>query len=290
MKKTYLPFLWLLLLTACEKEIHDPAVFDTDQTIQPRSQKDDLTVCHYSDDEQTWRLINISKNAWAAHEAHGDVRLDDQDNDGFVPDNACGFGDMGDCDDNNAAVNPSVTEICDNGLDDDCDGDVDEADSDCPNIPDDGLLRVTLPDEKILMVHPTDNNSNITWGRHGTNILGLSDITSYAEVNNDFNGKDNTRAIVQHLLKDYNYGHYAAKLCDDLIAFGFDDWYLPAIGELNAMYDQLGPNGGSGDIPRGPYWSSTEANANRAWWVYFSDGSKVYYDKNTSVRCRCVRK
>jgi hypothetical protein len=40
---------------------------------------------------------------------------------GYVPDNT-------DCDDANAAVNPGITESCD-GLDDDCDGAVDE---DCP--------------------------------------------------------------------------------------------------------------------------------------------------------------
>jgi hypothetical protein len=36
-----------------------------------------------------------------------------------------------DCDDTRAAVNPDRVEVCDNGRDDDCDGDEDSADSDC---------------------------------------------------------------------------------------------------------------------------------------------------------------
>ena len=50
------------------------------------------------------------------------------DGDGDTFDAApCGL----DCDDGNALVNPGVAEICDDGIDNDCDGDVDCADADC---------------------------------------------------------------------------------------------------------------------------------------------------------------
>lgn len=52
---------------------------------------------------------------------------DDTDGDGFIALD-CG-GD--DCDDRDFLVNPAAAEVCDNGLDDDCDGSVDGADPDC---------------------------------------------------------------------------------------------------------------------------------------------------------------
>jgi len=48
----------------------------------------------------------------------------DSDNDGYT---TCG----GDCDDTDDSINPSVAEICDDGFDNDCDSDIDTADSDC---------------------------------------------------------------------------------------------------------------------------------------------------------------
>jgi len=85
---------------------------------------------------------------------------------------------------------------------------------------------------------------------------------------------------------------YAAKVCADLVAYGFDDWYLPAAGELNEMYKKLGPvaNGGSGQITSGFYWSSSEFNFDDAWVQVFADGVQLGGYKDVDVRCRCVRR
>jgi hypothetical protein len=107
------------------------------------------------------------------------------------------------------------------------------------------------------------------------------DITTTEAANMDFNGEANTTAIA---------GGYAAKVCADLVAYGFDDWYLPAAGELNEMYLKLGPIG-SGQITTGIYWSSSECDENFAWGQDFGDGGQQEsFLKFGEFQCRCVRR
>lgn len=194
----------------------------------------------------------------------------------------------GDCDLDIRVGNPdpcAVPEICDNGIDDDCDGDIDEDDDDCgcPEIA--GLLLVSLPDGSCLYVHPTDNSTGIEWGGFGTDIPTLANKTTTAQANADFDGEANTQKIVDEL----GAGTYAAKLCADLVASGYSDWYLPAAGELNAMYQQLGPSGNNGFVNTF-YWSSSEYGNIEAWIQFFNFDLQGLDVKFTFHRCRCVRR
>ena len=293
MKKILLPLLALLFLISCGKEnmndlLHEHETHDG-EGVTLRGPAPKIDVCHYDADNGTWHIINISENAWPAHAGHGDVRLDDQDNDGYVPYNECGYGQQGDCDDTNGDVNPGATEICGNGIDDDCDGYVDGADSDCTSGCVEGELVVTLPDGSVLYVYPVDNEANIHWGEYGNDIDGLANIQLAMYANLDFNGASNTAAIVDHL-GNWNDGDYVANLCATLSNETGCEWYLPAAGELNAIYEQLGPNG-SNDIPDGYYWTSTEYDDYQAWIKSFVSGVNYDVDKDSGgLSCRCVRR
>lgn len=61
----------------------------------------------------------------------------------------------------------------------------------------------------------------------------------------------------------------AADVCANLSLNGYDDWYLPSIGELYQLFlNQNAVGGFPGD--NGHYWSSTEFSASRAWDIIFN--------------------
>jgi PKD repeat protein len=124
-----------------------------------------------------------------------------------------------------------------------------------------------------LYVYPEDNATDIEWGGYGTDNGADSDT----------DGEANTSAIVSQLGSD---GH-AAYLCDTLSAYGYNDWYLPAKSELNALYQNKNDIGGFSNYY---YWSSTENDAYNAWKQDFYDGYQGYGNKGSNDRVRCVRR
>lgn len=92
-----------------------------DEAVDSRTQNL-VAICHKTGNGQ-FIPIQVNANAVPAHLAHGDY-LPDADGDGYTAVGACS-GSMNDCDDSNPNVHPGATEICDNGIDDDCDGVVD---------------------------------------------------------------------------------------------------------------------------------------------------------------------
>ena len=73
---------------------------------------------------------------------------------------------------------------------------------------------------------------------------------------------------------------------------GYDDWYLPSIGELELMYNTIGQGGlegNIGDFQNAYYWSSSELNNYYAWGVYFADGATYDYGKASPGRVRIIR-
>lgn len=117
------------------------------------------------------------------------------------------------------------------------------------------------------------------WGCEGTDIIG---------ANSDTDGITNTDSIVSQCTADT----IAAKYClDHSVVDGgntYDDWYLPAVAELDTLIAQRALFGNfNGTF----YWSSTEAgNINRARGFRSSDWTEGVRAKDVAWSVRPIRK
>lgn len=79
----------------------------------------------------------------------------------------------------------------------------------------------------------------------------------------------------------------AAKYCANMVYGGYDDWYLPASGELSQLYTNRTALGGFNTTA---YWSSTHVTNANANVINFNAGTTVSTTKTTAARVRCVRR
>ena len=80
----------------------------------------------------------------------------------------------------------------------------------------------------------------------------------------------------------------AMSACNGLSYGGYEDWYLPSIEELDAMYEKKSSIGGFSDAY---YWSSSTASySGNAYTQNFDHGDQDYYNKSYTRRVRCVRR
>ena len=109
-------------------------------------------------------------------------------------------------------------------------------------------------------------------------------------------GLTNTKALLKY------YEGYpkeelgvAAKYCDDLQAYGFTDWYLPSIVELDSVVSKFDLLKSANDV----YWSSTEYQGSPH--LVYTKSSLTYPKEPYSVdekggrlshnyKCKCVRR
>jgi hypothetical protein len=202
-----------------------------------------------------------------------------------------GFGDCNDTDNN---INPGVLEIGGDGIDNDCDQEIDElfigqfgyggvvfylaptpTDLDGDGDLDTGLVCALQDQSRSIKWY---NDSNSVTGATGT-VIG----TGFA----------NTDAIIAN--QGAIQTNYAAGKSRAYTGGGFINWFLPSKDELAAMYlNRAAINaavityGGSG-ILSSAYWSSTEADNMKAWLHNFNVDAKFEYFKNTGFRVRAVR-
>ena len=134
----------------------DEGCFDTDGNGVPDCLSNDDDGDGVPDGSDNCRWLPNAKQSDLDYDGLGDACDDDVDGDGVTVE-------AGDCDDRRVSVYPGAVELC-NGLDDDCDGDVDEelpdtdgdtvADCVDPDADNDGVLDDNCP----LIVNPTQGN------------------------------------------------------------------------------------------------------------------------------------
>ena len=108
------------------------------------------------------------------------------------------------------------------------------------------------------------------WGCMGTSIPGARGAAVGA-------GAANTAAI----LAGCATAGIAARLATAYSLNDYNDWYLPSKDELNLMYTNLYLRN-LGGFYAAFYWSSTESDANNAWYQFFSNGVQSVDTKNIS--------
>ena len=122
-----------------------------------------------------------------------------------------------------------------------------------------------------LEAAPVDEPTSAQWGARGTFISG---VTTYDD-NDDAsligtligNGRKDTYIIANYLNNNTSEEGRGAQLCANKSSNGFNDWFLPSIGELTQLFlirDAV--NNTEGIIEGGFYLSSSQYSSSFAWY------------------------
>jgi hypothetical protein len=117
-----------------------------------------------------------------------------------------------------------------------------------------------------------------------------------SNVESTWDGKTNTDNLIAAGAGGGITAGTAAVLCDASSNNGKTDWYLPAIDELNKVWDNRweiaqGLQAASGtQLSFNSYWGSTELDGDFAWYFDFFTGFAGTSDKSNNYFVRAIRK
>jgi hypothetical protein len=164
-----------------------------------------------------------------------------------------------DCDDSLAEVSPEGTEQNDTH-DNDCDGVVNDGPFVVGDYGPAGGIVFLIDGTSGLSFEaaPEDQSTGVVWGCYGTNLTGAggSAIGTGAQNTADILAGCASMNIAARRAAEYNLN-------------GYDDWFLPSIKELAALYAQKAI---VGNLANSYYWSSTESHANYVACKHFGTG------------------
>ncbi len=128
-----------------------------------------------------------------------------------------------------------------------------------------------------LEAAPSDVGGYKSWGCTSTDVVG-ADETAVGT------GKQNTADLVAAI----GCTAFAAVSANDYSINGFDDWFLPSLGELNLIQQNLHLVG-LGGFENTAYWSSSEFRVFHGWKQNFNDSTQALKPKNEILPVRPVR-
>ena len=130
------------------------------------------------------------------------------------------------------------------------------------------------PDYALIVPHGTEAQAqDIAWGGYGDDEPAAACM---------YDGQANTRALVASAVD-----HPAAKFCAALNLDGFNDFYLPSLRELKALF----ANGCDAFNTDNWYWSSTQFSRAYAYFQTFAYGDTSNGSKGwTGGFARAVRR
>ncbi len=118
--------------------------------------------------------------------------------------------------------------------------------------------------------------ANSQWIRHTNTDVVI-------DMDNDLMWQDDESTGINEL----DWGN-AMSYCSILTLAGFDDWRLPDIDTLKALYPQ---RSNLKNVVKDYYWSSSvdAKGSARSWIVGFNAGDSSNFDRSDSNLVRCVR-
>jgi uncharacterized phage infection (PIP) family protein YhgE len=117
------------------------------------------------------------------------------------------------------------------------------------------------------------SNGGTEWGCYCQDIKNTK-----AEVGS---GQNNTKEMLTQCNPGQNFTNWSARIVNDIILNGYEDWYLPSKDELNLIYQNLHLKGIGNFSSTVPYWSSTQASygscglTGGGWTQNFGTGQQI---------------
>ncbi len=136
-------------------------------------------------------------------------------------------------------------------------------------------------DGHTLYVYPHDLPQNTD---QGVAIYNTYTNISEAGAKSKSNGMENTKALI----RAYGKSAEAAQVCTKLNEYGYNDWYLPSIDELRAIYKNRTKI--TDIVGDGYYWSSTETGQWTTKIIHFKTGEELDFNKTAYMSIRPVRR